>query len=77
MSPNYYIQGAPFGTMWGLIISGVLMAPANNGRLAGKVSDGVSTKLIGQPMLYLSEGTLYEMQLDQDGRKVKLSINYR
>ena len=53
------------------------MAPANNGRLAGKVSDGVSTKLIGQPMLYLSEGTLYEMQLDQDGRKVKLSINYR
>ena len=35
-----------------------------------------STKLIGQPMLYLSEGTICEMQLDQDGRKVKPSMQY-
>ena len=43
----------------------------------GKSKMGFASKLIGQPILFYSEGTVYEMQLDVGSHKVKCITNQK
>ena len=43
----------------------------------GNQKMGFGSKLIGQPILFYSEGTVYEMQLDVGSHKVKCIINQK
>ena len=45
--------------------------------LEREIKMGFGSKLIGQPILFYSEGTVYEMQLNVDSHKVKCIINQK
>ena len=81
ISPQYCLQGTPVGYyertdyIRGFDYTYAMRYVRKLVDWRGKSLMVFSIKLIGQPMLYLSEGTLYEMQLDQGGHKVKPTIN--